>query len=117
MSTNSPPLFSPVGNTYGLSFSTVSSNIVMQNQSVTPNSSIEITNSSGNLVFVAFSSTLIGNINHPTPGSSGSAASYPVRTGETRWISPGLGTYTGNIVASAISIAGTGNIYITVGAE
>lgn len=108
------PFFSPVSNCYGVALATTSSNVVMQNQTVTPNTVIEVSNSSGNLAFVKFSTAQIGNINHPTAGTS--YASYPVRNGETQYINPGLGFHTGNVVVSTISPGGTGTLYVTIGA-
>jgi hypothetical protein len=108
------PFFSPVSNCYGVALATTSSNVTIQNATVTPSTVVEITNSTGNLAFVKFSTEPIGNIDHPTAGTS--YASYPVRNGETKYINPVLGFYTGNITVSSISPGGTGTIYVTIGA-
>jgi hypothetical protein len=110
------PFFSPVSNCYGVALATTSSNVTIANASVTPSTVVEITNSTGNLAFVKFSTAPIGNIDHPTAGTGNSYASYPVRTGETKYINPVLGFHQGNVVVSTISPGGTGTIYVTIGA-
>jgi len=77
----------------------------------------KIDNSSGNLCFVAFSSnaSVVANISHPTPGTGNSAPVTAIRTGQTEYINPGLGNYSGNVYVGAISISGTGNIFIQPG--
>mgnify|MGYP003348359704 CR=1 FL=1 len=42
-------------------------------------------------------------------------ATIAIRTGETTYINPNLGSYSGNIYIGSISISGTGNIYIQAG--
>lgn len=107
--------FTPTDGCYVAAFSTAAANIVMQNQSVDLGTLFKIDNSSGNLCFVAFSSTAnaVANISHPTAGTPSNVIA--VRTGETEYINPGLGVYTGNVYVGTISVSGSGNIYIQSG--
>jgi hypothetical protein len=66
---------------------------------------------------VAFSTTAnaVANISHPTPGTGNSAPTIAIRTGDTVYINPGLGYGSGNVYVGAVSISGTGNIFIQAG--
>ena len=107
--------FTPTSSCYIAPFTTAAANLVMQNQSVDLGTLFKIDNSSGNLAFVAFSSSAnaVANIAHPTAGTPQNVIS--VRTGETLFVNPGLGIYTGNVYVGTISISGSGNIFIQSG--
>ena len=109
--------FSPTGDCYEASFTTSAANMVMTNQSLTSTTGFKIDNQSGNLCFVQFgtSQAAVANVAHPTPGSGNAASSIAVRTGDTLFVNPGLGTYTGNVWVGTISISGGGNIFIQAG--
>lgn len=110
-------VFTPVSDTYEVSFSTTAANIAMTNIATDQNTLFKIDNASGNLCFVAFSATAsaVANVQHPTPGTGNSQPVIAVRTGETTYVNPGIGQASGNVYVGAISIAGTGNIFIQAG--
>jgi len=109
--------FTPTSDTYEISFTANASNIAMTNIATDQQTLFKIDNSSGNLCFVAFSAnaSVVANINHPTPGTGNSSPVIAVRTGDTAYINPNLGTRTGNVYVGAVSIGGTGNIFIQAG--
>lgn len=109
--------FSPTGDCHEVSFSTVAANTVIIDQTVTSNTGFKIDNSSGNLCFVQFgtSQAAVANVAHPTPGVGNAEPVIAVRTGETLFVNPGLGTYTGNVWIGTVSISGSGNIFIQSG--
>ena len=109
--------FTPISDVYEVAFTANASNIAMTNIATDQQTLFKIDNQSGNLCFVAFSAiaNAVANINHPTPGTGNSSPVIAVRTGDTAYINPGLGTYSGNVYVGAISISGTGNIFIQAG--
>lgn len=109
--------FTPSGDVFEASFTTGAANMVMTNQTLTESTGFKIDNSSGNTCFVLFATTqaVAGNVAHPTPGSGNSQPGINVRSGETLYVNPNLGTYTGNVWVGTISISGTGNIFIQAG--
>ena len=109
--------FTPTGNTFGIGFSPTAANLVMNTVGAGQNTLFKIDNSSGQLCFVAFGATAnaVASINHPTLGSSGSQNVVTVRSGQTEYINPGLGTISGPVYVGVISISGSGNIYIQPG--
>ena len=107
--------FSPSGNTFNVPFTATASNVSMGIQGTDLLTLYKIDNSSGNLAFITFatSAAAANAINHPTAGSSTNCIA--IRTGETTLVNPGLGTYNGPVYVGAISVSGTGNIYIQPG--
>ena len=105
--------FTPVGNCYAVAFTTASANVLV---SPTPStmSQVRITNNSGNLCFVSFSTTPIGNIDHPTAGTGNSTATISIPTAQTSLVSTGI-TAPGNVYINTISPGGTGTIYVQAG--
>jgi hypothetical protein len=107
--------FTPTGNSFLVPFTGTASNVSMGLQQVSQQSLFKVDNSSGNLVFVTFSTVqaTANSVNHPTAGNS--TNSFACRTGATTLINPNLGLQTANIFVGAISVSGTGNIYIQPG--
>lgn len=107
--------FTPTDGCYIAPFSTTAANLVMQNQAVDLGTLFKIDNQSGNLAFVAFSTTAnaVANIQHPTAGTPTNVIA--VRTGETLLVNPAIGIHTGNVYVGTVSISGTGNIFIQSG--
>lgn len=110
------PFFSQVSNTYNLGTTTASANLVMSAQTVTPNTVVKVDNAGPNVAYIKFSTALIGNVDHPTAGSSGSASTISILPSQTVYLNPNLGFHTGNLVVSGINAAGTSTLLITVGA-
>jgi hypothetical protein len=109
---SSAGFFHPAGNTWGVAFTTASANVLVPPTGSGTMSQVRITNNSGNAVFVSFSTTPIGNINHPTAGTSTNTISIP--TGQTSFVTTGIKA-TGNVYINTISPAGTGTIYVQAG--
>ena len=107
--------FTPAGPTFNIPFTATASNVALGTQSTGQNTLYKIDNSSGNLAFVTFatSAATANAIDHPTPGSP--TNSIAIRTGATTLVNPGLGIYSGPVYVGAISVSGTGNIYIQPG--
>ena len=107
--------FTPTGPTFNVPFTATASNVALGTQSTGPGTLFKIDNSSGNLAFVTFSTVqaTANAINHPSTGASSDCIA--IRTGATTLVNPGLGNYSGNVYVGAISVSGTGNIYIQAG--
>lgn len=112
----STPFFTPVGDCYLLATTVTSANLTMTGQTVSASTALKVDNAGPNIAYIKFSTTAIGNINHPTAGTGNATAVISLLPSTTTYISPNLGTYTGNIVVTGINAAGTSSVLITVGA-
>lgn len=110
----SSAFFSPVGNTYAVAFTTASANILVPPTGNGTMSTVRITNNSGNLVFVSFTTSAVGNINHPTVGAGNSTSTVSIPTAQTTLLATGI-TAPGNVYINSIAPTGTGTIYIQAG--
>jgi len=106
--------FTPTSNCYNLAVTSVSGNVVMARQSLTPTSVLKIDNAGPNIAYVAFGTGAV-TANHPTAGTANSTACVPVLPSTTAYINPSLGTYQGNITVASITAAGTATLLITNG--
>lgn len=112
----SSPFFSPVGNCYAVAFTTASANILVPPTGNGTMSTVRITNNSGNLCFVSFTTSAVGNINHPSVGDGNSTATTSIPTGQTTLLTTGI-SQPGNVYINTISPDGTGTIYVQAGTE
>ena len=108
---SSAGFFQPNGNCYAVAFTTASANIAITNKAMT---TVKIDNRSGNICFVSFTTSAVGNIDHPTSGAANSQPVICIPSGETTFVNTGLPT-PGNVWINAIAPAGTGTIYIQPG--
>lgn len=107
--------FTPTSNTFIQAFTTTAANAVLTNIGTSQDTLFKIDNASGNLAFVAFSAnaSVVANVSHPVAGTSQPVIA--IRSGETTYVNPGIGTNPGNVYVGIISTTGTGNIYIQAG--
>jgi hypothetical protein len=103
--------FQPAGNCYAVAFTAASSNIAITNASL---GTVKVDNRSGNICFVSFTTSAVGNIDHPTSGAANSKPVICIPSGETTFVATGLNTV-GNVWINAIAPAGAGTIYIQSG--
>jgi hypothetical protein len=110
----STAFFSPVGPTYDIAFTTDSANVLVPPTGNGTMSTVRINNNSGNTCFVSFTTSAVGNIDHPTPGAGNSQPVVCIPNGETTFLATGI-TAPGNVYINSISKSGTGNIFIQAG--
>lgn len=107
--------FTPCGNTFIVPFTATASNVALGTIPADQQTLFKIDNASGNLCFITFSTSqaVANSINHPTAGNS--TQCIAVRTGATEYVNPNLGILNTAVYVGAISVSGTGNIYIQPG--
>ena len=108
------PFFTATADCYNLPVTTSSANLVMENQTVTPNAVIKLDNAGPNVAYLVFG-TDSAVAQHPTAGTGNSAPCIPLLPSSTTYVNPDLGFYTGNIVVAAITVAGSATVLITPG--